>query len=240
MYTIIIIISIVILYFIYHNKNNIVCKIIHTNEATQGVFVDNKFIYTLGNSTIGKYNKQTGKKIKIIHTNFKHFNSGTVHNGLLYITHNPKMSNSIVIFTTDLILVKIISIPYSGSLTWINFNNGSWYGCLAYYNKDIQKSRIVKFNSKWKIIKIWKYPKELLNKFYPYSNSGGQFININTLLLTGHDKKELYVTYITDNIIKLVKIIPVTFAGQSFSVNNNIIYGIERKTKNIHITSFHI
>jgi hypothetical protein len=223
-----------------HNNTLGVYRTFKTDEATQGVVVDDDYIYAIGNRKIGKYNKKNGKKIMTRNTNFKHFNAGKVLDDKLYVTHNPEgEQNSVVVFDTDdLTMLESINVDTNGgSLTWIDHDGSSWWGCVAYYDDEVGRTRLVKFNSNWKVVRAIKYPKVLTDKFKPNSNSGGQFIGKGLVALTGHDKKELYVVSVGNNM-KLEKIIDIPFTGQGISVDDQYLYGTIRSSKNVIAINF--
>jgi len=220
---------IIFLYYLTKPKNQIIRY--KAKEATQGVISYGNYFYAIGTNTIGKYDKRTGKKLKTS-KKFKHLNGGIIKNNELYITHNPQGNNWIEIFDLNLDHLRTINMnKHNGSLTWIDYHNNKWWGSLSFYKNNLNKSRIVQFDSNWNIIKKWEYPKELLNKFYPYSNSGGKFHN-GLLFLTGHDKGEIYVIKINDKI-DLINIIKLPITGQGISSDGNYVYGINRTLKEV-------
>ena len=216
------ILYLVLIFILYNISSNI------SNPVLQGVNTDGKYIYIIFSHGITKI--KNNKIIKQIF-GYQHLNSCFIINNKLYCTHNPKYSNSIEIFDLDLNLIQSIKIKTKGSLTWISYNNG-WWGCLAYYGKYVNKTRIIKFIN-WKITQKYKIDPKILNKIKPYSLSGGTWYK-NKLYLSGHDKPEIYKL---NKLFMLDQIIKTNSYGQSFGIYNNILYGINRQTNKVVTTN---
>jgi len=229
---IIIVIVVIVLFILLYVEND---DTFRTDDAYQGVAVSDKFIFVINTNSISKHDKTNYSKLKTKKID-GHANGGIVLNNMLHITNNPKGSNSIGIYDLDLNFVKSIKINVNGSLTWIDFYNNEWWGMVVYYKKDVRKTRLVKFNRKWQIVKEWKWPKKILERLYPYSISGGQFNKRNGLLyLTGHDRQEIYIVRINpnSNILELVSIEEIPFSGQGISFHGGYLYGIDREKREV-------
>lgn len=209
----------------------------------QGVITHKNNIYVVGTNTICMHDKKTGKLIKKVKTNLKHLNGGIVKDDKLYLTHNPNGKlNSIEIFDLNLKHLQSIKLEHlKGSLTWIDYYDNSWWGALAWYKNQVSKTRLVKFNDDWTINVSWKYPKNILDKFKPYSNSGGQFDKKTGLLfLMGHDKEEVYIMKVNPKSLRLilVEIMEVPIGGQGISLENRdgllYMYGLNRQDGNVY------
>ena len=206
----------------------------------QGVIVDKNFYYLVYSKGILKFNIKTNQfnKSTKYNKNLKHLNGGIIYNNMLYLTNNPKNGkNSLEIFDKELNYITSIKLDkLKGSLTWIDFYKGYFFGLLAYYKDEVKKTRIVKFDNQFNIIKQWKIPKSILNRLYPNSISGGQFNKTSGILfLTGHDKKEIYLMNLNNNL-KYIKTLKTSIAGQgiSFDKNNDkYLWGIDRKNNKI-------
>jgi len=222
-------------------------------EARQGIAVDEKYIYVIGTREIGKYDKKTKKLIKrwcgekdgpIIH-----LDSGVIVNGKLYCAHSNypgiPMTSSVEIWDAES-LQHINTHSFGiglGSCTWIDRYHGYWWAVFAYYdkfksiiNKDNRWTILVKFDDEWRAIETWVFPKEVLEKFSPMSNSGGSWGPDGMLYCTGHDQPELYVMKLpkAGSILKFVKKLSINNDGQGIAwdrSNRGVIYTIKKKER---------
>ena len=101
-------------------------------EANQGVGVDANYFYAVDNTTIGKYDKKTGKLVKKWEEKkdgpIEHLDSALLMDGKIYCAHSnyPKwpMTSSLEIFDAET-LEHIGSHSFGiqwGSLTWVDWN----------------------------------------------------------------------------------------------------------------------
>ena len=219
----------------------------------QGVAVDAHFFYVISNTSVYKYEKAGGKLVGFFDGKkeavLKHLNSGIVLNGKLYCAHlnfpDSPMASSIEIFDTKT-MHHIGSHSFGlfgGSATWIDFHNGFWWVAFANYNgehssegRDNRWTTLVKFTKDWVKSESWIYPKNVLDSFAPYSNSGGAWTTKGELIVSGHDKKEIYVLNIPKYgyTLQYVKTIGIINNGQGMAidksvVNNVILYAISRE-----------
>lgn len=181
-------------------------------DVHQGVAVDAEFFYAISNKAIAKHRKSSGELVMRWEASpdfpLIHMNHGVVHEGVLYIAHSnfphKPATSSIELFDPDS-LEHIDSHSFGiaqGSLTWIDFHNGSRFGVFAHYSHpkmsltpdtDTSFTRLVQFDQDWQIRQSWVFPKELTDRWEPASNSGGSFGPDGRLYLSGHDAPELYV-----------------------------------------------
>lgn len=215
---------ILVLFLFSRNSGNI-----KNQYAHQGIIASPNYLYVIDNNIIAKLNK-SGETIKIFKSSkLTHLNGGTYYGNFLYLTHNPKGSNSVEYFNTELKHINSIEMQYPGSLTWIDYYKKNWWGCLAYYDKEISKTRIMNFTDN----KSYKLPDKVLERMKPYSNSGG-FWRDDLLYLTGHDKPEIYILELKDELV-LKEIRKTKIKGQGISFDSGKIYGIDRSKKEIII-----
>ena len=224
-------------------------------EAHQGVAVDDEFFYAITNRQIGKYKKSDGTRVGGWMDDkdgpFVHLNAGFVKDGKLVCAHSNypgvPMFSSVEIWDTKT-MQHIDSYSFGiapGSLTWIAEKDDIRYVCFADYagnsgnpDKGPAYTQLIRYDNQWRSTGGWGFPKELIRKFGGYSSSGGAFGPGDLLYITGHDEKELYVLDFpkAGSILRWVATIPVSFEGQAFSwdpVNERILYGIDRKTKEV-------
>lgn len=232
-------------------------------EARQAVAVDDKAFYAIDNTTIAKYDKETGKQIGIWEGHkdgpILHLDSGVVIDGKLYAAHSnyPKwpMTSSVEIWdagTMKHIDSHSLGID-RGSLTWLDRDaKGVWWGAFANYNRVFDKSpvaygnkyntQIVRFDDKWRVEEAFVLPDALIAKFGDMSNSGGSWGADGKLYITGHDNAELYVMDVPEmgSELRWLATIPLKIAGQGIAwdrSNPGVIYGIIRdKTTGNNVT----
>lgn len=224
-------------------------------EARQGVAVDDIYFYAIGTREIGKYEKHTGK----LAAKWKekdngpiiHLDSGVIIEGKLYCAHSNypgvPMTSSVEIWNAET-LQHIGSYSFgffSGSCTWIDYNNGYWWGAFAHYDKLKLKtgkgsewSTLVKFDNKWHPLESWAFPEELIKRFIPMSNSGGSWGPDGLLYCTGHDRAELYVLKLpkTGSILELIEMLLINSGGQGIAwdrFNPGVIYTILKKDRQV-------
>ena len=230
-------------------------------NAKQAVAVDDRYVYAINNDRITKHDKQTGeplanwkgkkRKIPIIH-----LDSGLVHEGLLYAAHSNwphwPMTSSVEIWDTET-MEHVGSHSFGihrGSLTWLDRHDGFWWAAFANYDR-VQKgasepyghtdnTQMVKMDDNFQILEAWIFPKELLDKFRPMSNSGGSWGPDGRLYITGHDLPEAYVVELPKAGSTLSWTMTVSLPdleGQGIAwdraVAEPILYGIQRSTRRV-------
>lgn len=77
---------------------------------------------------------------------------------------------------------------YMGSLTWIDYHNGAFWGTFANYDNtgiaalggaDVApygnklNTQVVRFDENWRVAEAWVIPPAILERFEDMSNSGG-------------------------------------------------------------------
>ena len=224
-------------------------------EANQGVGVDDRHFYAVDNTTIGKYDKKTGKLVKAWNEKkggpIVHLDSALLMDGKLYAAHSnyPEwpMTSSLEIFdaeTMEHVGTHSFGIQY-GSLTWADWKDGHWWMTFANYDRPFGpdktkygnklNTQMVKFNKDFIPVGSWTMPKVLLDKFEDMSNSGGSWGPDGYLYLTGHDPAELYRMRLpkAGSVLELIDIIPMNVRGQGIAWDRSqpgTIYGIVRAT----------
>jgi hypothetical protein len=219
----------------------------------QGIAVDKGFFYVIANNSIFKYNKKDGKMAGNFEGKregfLKHLNSGIVIKNKLYCAHSnfpdSPMASSIEIFDTGT-MEHIGSHSFGlfgGSATWIDEKDGYWWVAFANYNgkhssegRDNRWTTLVKFTKDWKVVESWIYPKNVLDAFDPYSNSGGAWSRSGHLYISGHDRKEIYVMKIptAGYTLQYIKTIPIINNGQGMAIDKSnkdeeILYAVSRE-----------
>ena len=225
-------------------------------EATQAVGVDDAHFYAIANSIIAKYDKASGKQVDLWRASkevpLRHLNSGLVRDGKLYCANSnfpqyPEASSVEIWDTKTMKHVDTHSFGiYEGSLTWIDWHDGSWWAVFAHYSKKVNDNKLakshrytslVRFDEKWRRTGGWVFPKKVLERFDPHSCSGGLWGADNAIWCTGHDLGEVYrleipkagPTLILTNTVKA----PITGQGIAWDPDGKTLFGISRRTREV-------
>lgn len=227
-------------------------------EARQGAAVDSDYFYAIVNTRIGKYDKTTGVKVggwigdgvRIKHLNSCLISSAGDREELVCAHSNfPQvpMASSVEIFDTKT-LRHIRSVPLGlgiGSLTWIERRGEEWWAGFANYDakggepgRDHRFTQIVIFDGEWRRTGGYRLPDSVLERFAPFSNSGGSWGDDGLLYLTGHDAEEIYVLREPDEGTDLIHFatISVPLQGQAWAWDRSagrVVYGISRENSEV-------
>ena len=229
-----------------------------TNEATQAVAVDATYFYAIGNATIGKYDKRTGRRVAVWEAAAKaavtHLNSGIVVGSELYCAHSnyPElpMVSSVEAFDTER-LVHLQSIPLPsgfGSATWVERKDGDWWVVFAHYagrggepGKGPGHTRLVRFDANWRARGSWSFPRSVVDRWDGMSSSGGVWIDDRRLYTTGHHAPEIYLLELpaSGEELALREILPFESEGQgiAFDRSANLLYSIQRRTREVLVST---
>lgn len=181
---------------------------IPAEEARQGIAADTRFVYAISNSVIGKYDRRTGRRVARWRDDsnlFVHINSCTLAGSDLVCaaSNYPQvpMASSVEWFDTarmDHVGSRSLG-PGRGSLTWLEWHDGSWWACFANYDgrggeagRNHEWTTLVRYDRNFAEQGAWLFPQGVLERFAPYSASGGAWKGRH-LYVTGHDRKEVYV-----------------------------------------------
>lgn len=229
-------------------------------EANQGIGVDRNYFYAVDNQQIAKYDKETGHLVDKWQGDedgpILHLDSAVVKNGKIYCSHSNyrylPMTSSIEIWdaaTMEHIGTHSLGILL-GSLTWLDYHRGHWYGTFANYDKEAKdpygnkagvvyggqyNTTLVQFGPNWQILQSWIFPVELLEKFGVMSNSGGSWGPDGNLYITGHDLSEIYQIKFPEagSILEVVETSSLNVRGQGIAWDRSepgMLYGIIRAT----------
>lgn len=231
-------------------------KTFPAEEAFQAVAVDSSHFYAIASSSIGKYDKLTGKRVDFWEGPVKHLDSGVVIDGKLYAAHSnyPEipMTSSVEIWDTET-LEHTGSHSFGiqwGSCTWIDRHHGSWWAVFGHYEefadkigKDNRWTTLVQFNDHWEPLESWVLPPQVLERFDGKSNSGGSWGPDGLLYLSGHDRGELYATRLPEmgSVLELVETIPIDSEGQGIAWDRSkpgVIYTITRSARQVNVSKF--
>jgi hypothetical protein len=227
-------------------------------EATQGVAADDRFLYAIANHTIGKYEKQSGKRVAGWECeNGKpliHLDSGVVYDGVLYCAHSnfpglPMVSSIEMWDAATLRHTASHSFGiFAGSATWFDLRDGYRYVTFAHYRgssdeptRDPRWTALIQFNADWQQRQSWVYPEEVVAKLGNYSVSGGVFTRDGKLFCTGHDNPEVYVFTFPKggSALVLEETFSIPMKGQGIALDPadpTLLYGIDRSRREIVVT----
>ena len=213
-------------------------------EAHQGVVADARYIYAISNAEIGKYDRKTGQRVAQWHGDpklFRHMNSCILEGRMLVCAASnypelPQASSVEWFDTVKMAHVKTRSFgPQRGSLTWLDWHDGSWWAGFANYDnkggepgRDHKLTTLVRYAPDFVEQGAWLFPPAVLERFAPYSSSGGAWGADGLLYVTGHDRPELYEVKLPEagSTIELVGTIGLVTNGQAIAWEK----GGERRT----------
>ena len=227
-------------------------------EANQAVAADEDSLYAIGNHSIGRYDKQTGRRLAGWECeNGKpliHLDSGVVHDGVLYCAHSnypglPMVSSIEMWDARSLRHTGSHSFGiFAGSATWIDLRLRYRYVTFAHYHntadepgKDARSTTLIQFNSGWQQLQAWVYPADVVSRLGDYSISGGVFTADGKLYCTGHDNPEIYALRFPEGGSSLVleEIFQVPMKGQGIALDPtapDLLYGIDRGKREIVVS----
>lgn len=192
-----------------------VLQTFQTFDARQGVAVDAGHFYAVNNFSLTRHDKQSGEAelqwdgVSDVDGPLIHLDSGMIHNGRLYAAHSNypiwPMTSSIEVWDAQT-LEHVDSHSFGvklGSLTWVDYYEGVWWGAFANYDKiqdgmnrpygETRNTVVVQFDDQFNVRQSWTLPPAILDRMRPMSNSGGSWGRDGLLYLTGHDYPEIYV-----------------------------------------------
>lgn len=221
---------------------------VHIPEAHQAVAVDSSSFYAIANRSIARYDKRTSKKIGEWSapdgSHILHLNSGIVLDEKLHCANSnwpiSPLKNTIEVFSTDT-LTHVATRTFEiteGAINWIERHQDAWWVVFAFYGDEVEQTFLARYNNDWEETGRWSFPKTVLQRFRPNSNSGGAFGPNGKLFATGHDHAELYVMELPaqPGELKHLSTISAPIAGQGIAWDRSDIgtlYGIVRKTKEV-------
>ncbi len=183
--------------------------------AKQGVAVGGEYFYVVDKRAISKHVKATGDLVSFwpgdddAGNPLIHMDGLIEHEGQLFAAHSnypeSPMTSSVEVWDAEA-MQHVASHSFGinrGSLTWLDWHAGSWWGAFANYDKVqsgqlnpyglTNNTQIVKFDENFVVTESWTLPHNILDRIRPMSNSGGSWGPDGYLYLTGHDHGEIYV-----------------------------------------------
>lgn len=225
------------------------------SEAHQAVAVDAHYVYAIDNQSIGKYEKASGERVDgwkgEENGPVRHLNSGVVIDDTLYCAHsnfpNVPMVSSIEMWEVDSMehVGRHAFGLYKGSATWVDRRDGDWWVVFAHYegeggveDKGPEWTALVRFDDEWRAKGGWGFPSEVIDRFRPYSNSGGAWGPDGRLYVTGHDAAEVYLLERPEAGGTLDYVNTIEFPGEGQGIawdpsETGVLYGISRSQRQI-------
>ena len=211
-------------------------------EAIQAAAADERFVYAVTSHQVAKYDRVTGHRIAISTGEATHLNSGFFWDGKLLCAHSnypqvPERSEIKVLDPTSMELSTIKKFgDVGGSLTWVVRHDDHWWCNFATYGDTNDETFLVKLDDKWRERRRWTYPKTVIDQLGRYSLSGGLWYD-HELLVTGHDKPELYRLRLptSGNVLEYLGKRSVPFTGQGFAKDpqSGGLVGISRARRQV-------
>ncbi len=211
-------------------------------EANQAAAADRQWVYAIDNGVVAKYDRTSGRRVGVSTGAASHLNSGFLWEGRLYCAHSnyPKKPERSEIMVLDPASMELQSFKnfgeYRGSLTWVLRKQGAWWCNFAHYGAENGKTVLVKLNDDWKELGAWTYPPGVIRELGQYSLSGGIWRG-EDLLVTGHDKREIYRLRLpkTGTVLEYHETMASPFPGQGIAADpaTGGLVGIERAKRRV-------
>lgn len=222
-------------------------------EAKQGVVADARHVYAIANSEIGKYDRKSRRRVARWQGDperFRHMNSCRLlgREIVCAASNYPDvpMASSIEWFDTRRMAhVRTRSLgPGRGSLTWLDWHDGSWWACFANYQgrggeagRDHRLTTLVRYSPAFVEQGAWLFPEGVLERFAPYSSSGGAWGEDGMLYVTGHDLPEMYVLRLpaAGSRLEHVATVAIPTQGQAIAWDprGRLLWSIDRTSREI-------
>lgn len=221
-------------------------------EANQGVVADARHVYAISNAEIGKYDRRTRQRVARWQGDpqlFKHMNSCRLlaREIVCAASNYPEvpMASSVEWFDTRTMRhVRSRSLgPDRGSLTWLDWHDGSWWAGFANYDakggeagRDHRLTTLVRYSPQFAEQGAWLFPATVLHRFKPYSASGGAWGPGGLLYVTGHDRPEAYALRLpaAGSRLEHVATIALSTPGQAIAWDETgLLWSIDRKAREV-------
>ena len=226
-----------------------------TDEATQGVAVDAEFFYAIDNASIGKYERNTGRKVGEFRSTpqipLTHMDGGVVVRGRLYCSHSnfpetPMLSSIEIFETRTLRHIGTQSFgPDTGSLVWVDWQDDSWWVCFGHYNgkggepgKPNTMTTLVRYDREWRRRAGYVFPTNVVARWDGMTASGGVWGPDRVLYVTTHHAPEFYLFRLplSGSVLTLQRIIRSPAEGQGLALDptRRRMFQIQRKERAVY------
>ncbi len=213
---------------------------ISSPHATQAAAADTGHVYAISNTTIAKYNRDSGQLVSTATTDdTQHLNSGFFHDGKLWCAHSnyPAMPHESDIRVYDpeentLSVYHVFSEP-PGSLVWCIVKEGRWWCCFAHYGDDNHRTVLIEYEADGfdRERQRFTFPDAVIADWDGMSGSGGIWDG-DSLLVSHHHFRVLYRLQIPEkgSTLRFIEALHCPFPGQGFArdpVTDGLV-GIDR------------
>jgi hypothetical protein len=223
-------------------------------EARQGVAVDDRSIYAIADSAIGRYDRRSGARTggwAGDPQRFPHLNSCAAYGRELVCAGSnypaTPMESTVEVFDrASLRHLRSIRLGrQGGSLTWATRRGKTWWAGFANYDgrggeagRDHTATFVAELDDHWRRLRAWRLPQGVLDRLAPKSASGGVWGRDGLLYVTGHDAAEIYVLRLParGDVLEAVATLPAPIAGQAIAVDPadpSRLFGISRKARQV-------
>lgn len=213
-----------------------------SEHAHQAAAADDKLFYAVSSTKVAKYDRASGKLLKVSEGPAEHLNSAFVWEGKVYCAHSnyPKTPEvgDIRVYdpATNKLAVHHAFKDPPGSLVWCVREGDAWWCCFANYGKENAKTLLLKMDADFKELGRWTFPKKVVDDWDAMSASGG-IRDGDGFLGTHHHFKVLYRLKLPKEGTELefVEALACPFAGQGIAVDpvTKGLVGIDRGAKRI-------
>lgn len=223
-------------------------------EAEQGVASDGTYVFAIDNSTIARYRIADGRRMAIWHGDpalFPHINSCTLAESALVCAASnypqlPQLSTIEFFDPETLVHTRSVSLGMApGSLTVVMRHDDAWWAIFANYDgrggdpaRDHRYTLLAQLDDEFGIQRGWAMPQAVLDCLKPRSASGAAWTEDGRLLVSGHDRPQIYVLSLPEagGVLHYEGWFPVTTHGQAIGVSSGgpgLIWSINRPTREI-------
>lgn len=232
-------------------------RTISAAEARQGVASDGRYFYAIDNSTIGKYEIESGKRVAEFRGDpekFPHLNSCTmVQAELVCASSNypalPYRNTAEFFDPGSMLHLKSVSIPAElGSLTVLTWHDSRWWAFFANYDgkggapgRTHRDTALARLGADFSVEAQWTLPAAVLARLAPSSISGASWSNDGLLYASGHDKPEIYAFALPKrgSVLDHAGTVAVASFGQAIDFDPaapRLLWSIDRKKRLVFAT----
>ena len=215
-------------------------------EAHQGVAATASSVYAVDNSQVARYDRANGRRVALWQgdsVRFPHINSCAPQGRELVCAGSnypavPMRSYVVRLDAETLAFRAERALPDApGSLTWLDWHAGHWWAGFAHYDgkggapgHDHRDTIVVRYTRDFAERGRWRFPDAVLTRFAPRSTSGGVWGSDGLLLVTGHDRPELYALRVParPGTMTLVATVATPTEGQAIGRASDRLWSIDR------------
>ena len=109
------------------------------------------------------------------------------------------------------------------------------------FTKGTRSTTLVKFDRDWNRLQSWTFPKQVIRRFEPSSNSGGSWGSDGRLYCTSSKRREILCLSVpqAESTLRLEELIPISSRGQGFACDREktgVIYGINGRPDQVVVS----